>query len=212
MAVLALILTIAWLLIVGGVRGFIQYRRMGQAPLRIRVQSGSWQWWARVVSVLAVLLALGAPIAELAGVAPFGALDQPAVRASGIVLVVVGIVGTLGSQLAMGDSWRGDVDPEARTPLVTSGPFRLVRNPVLTSTAVTALGLALMVPNVLALAMVVACVIAWQVQVRKVEEPYLLAVHGDEYRRYAARTGRFVPGIGRLGTDAGRSDDSGPTS
>ena len=31
-----------------------------------------------------------------------------------------------------------------------------------------------------------------------VEEPYLLRTHGDEYRRYASRVGRFVPGVGRL--------------
>ena len=37
---------------------------------------------------------------------------------------------------------------------------------------------------------------AIQVQVRAVEEPYLLAVHGDAYRDYAARVGRFVPGVG----------------
>jgi protein-S-isoprenylcysteine O-methyltransferase Ste14 len=31
-----------------------------------------------------------------------------------------------------------------------------------------------------------------------VEEPALLAAHGDAYRRWAATTGRFLPGIGRL--------------
>jgi protein-S-isoprenylcysteine O-methyltransferase Ste14 len=40
--------------------------------------------------------------------------------------------------------------------------------------------------------------ISIQIQVRLVEEPSLLRVHGEDYRRYAARTGRFVPGIGRL--------------
>jgi protein-S-isoprenylcysteine O-methyltransferase Ste14 len=30
-----------------------------------------------------------------------------------------------------------------------------------------------------------------------IEEPYLLATHGVTYERYAAATGRFVPGVGR---------------
>ena len=30
-----------------------------------------------------------------------------------------------------------------------------------------------------------------------VEEPNLVAVHGEPYRRWAAATGRFVPGLGR---------------
>jgi protein-S-isoprenylcysteine O-methyltransferase Ste14 len=55
-----------------------------------------------------------------------------------------------------------------------------------------------MTPNVLALAGAVTLLIALQLQVRVVEEPYLAATHGDTYRPYAATTGRFLPGIGRL--------------
>jgi hypothetical protein len=43
-----------------------------------------------------------------------------------------------------------------------------------------------------------ALVAAVQLQVRAVEEPHLRATHGDAYAAYAARTGRFVPRIGRL--------------
>jgi protein-S-isoprenylcysteine O-methyltransferase Ste14 len=145
-----------------------------------------------------VLLAIAAPLADLAGLAPFGPLDQPLFRWSGVALVVTGIAITIGSQLAMGGSWRADVDPDARSPLVTTGPFRLVRNPVFTGSAVSVVGLALVVPNVVSLLMVIAFLAGLEIQVRLVEEPYLLRVHGDAYRDYAARTGRFVPGIGRL--------------
>ena len=40
-------------------------------------------------------------------------------------------------------------------------------------------------------------VTALEIQVRVVEEPYLARTHGDAYRSYAERTGRFVPGLGR---------------
>ena len=145
-----------------------------------------------------MLLAIAAPLAELAGLAPFAILDHPVVRFGGVVLVVLGIILTIGSQLAMGESWRGDVDPDVRTPLVTSGPFALVRNPIFSGAALSATGLALVVPNVLSLAMLVLFIAGLEIQVRLVEEPYLLRVHGEAYRRYAARTGRFVPGVGRL--------------
>lgn len=52
-------------------------------------------------------------------------------------------------------------------------------------------------------AALVALVAAVQLQVRVVEEPYLRTVHGAAYETYAARTGRFVPGLGR--TVAGRT-------
>jgi protein-S-isoprenylcysteine O-methyltransferase Ste14 len=78
-----------------------------------------------------------------------------------------------------------------------SSPPGRVRNPIFTATATVEIGLAQMVPNILAILMLVAFVTTIEVQVRMVEEPYLLRVHGDDYRRYAARTGRFLPWIGR---------------
>ena len=116
----------------------------------------------------------------------------------GLVLCVVGVVLTLVAQTAMGASWRGDVDPDARTPLVTDGPFRWVRNPILSATGLTMLGVVLLVPNVVTMAGLVLVLASHQVLVRRVEEPYLERVHGDAYLDYATRTGRFVPGIGRL--------------
>jgi protein-S-isoprenylcysteine O-methyltransferase Ste14 len=56
----------------------------------------------------------------------------------------------------------------------------------------------LVVPNVLSVLALVALTAAIELQVRLVEEPYLLRTHGDAYRRYAAVVGRFVPGLGRL--------------
>lgn len=46
--------------------------------------------------------------------------------------------------------------------------------------------------------MLVIFAATWQIQVRRVEEPYLARVHGVAYETYAGRTGRFLPGIGRL--------------
>ncbi len=84
------------------------------------------------------------------------------------------------------------------TTLVTGGPFAVVRNPIFTAMLVAAAGLALMVPNALALASWAVALIAIEIQVRAVEEPYLLRIHGDAYRRFASKVGRFFPGVGRL--------------
>ncbi|WP_222709264.1 hypothetical protein [Nonomuraea sp. C10] len=62
----------------------------------------------------------------------------------------------------------------------------------------TAAGLAAMVPNLISLAALVLAVVAIELQVRAVEEPYLRRVHGAAYLWYAARVGRFLPGIGRM--------------
>jgi protein-S-isoprenylcysteine O-methyltransferase Ste14 len=198
MAVLALVLVVAWIALVAGLRSYVQLRATGELGVGVRDRPGSPQWWSRRISIIGIALSVAAPLAELVGVPAFSALDPMPVRAAGVAIVLVGIGITLISQAAMGASWRADVDPEARTELITTGPFRFVRNPTLFGTATTAIGLALMAPNVLSAAMLVAFLVAIQIQVRLVEEPYLLRIHGNAYRRYAARVGRFLPGVGRL--------------
>lgn len=139
------------------------------------------------------LLVVAAPVAELLGWEPFEDLDRPAVRVAGAV-----IVAAFAAQGAMGDSWRADVDPDVRTELVTSGPFRVVRNPIFTETGATLIGFALLTPHPLAPFMLAMSLGAITIQVRLVEEPYLHRIHGAAWEAYAARTGRFVPWLGRL--------------
>lgn len=183
-------------MLVGGVRTWLHLRAGGNGPVRFADRPGTPQWWGRVIGTLGFLLLLLAPIAELAGLPPVVVLAQP-VRLAGLVVALAGVAGILVGQAAMGSSWRGDVDPEARTALVTSGPFRWVRNPIFTASSVASLGVRIMVPNVVALGMLIAIIAAYQIQVRLAEEPFLERVHGEAYRAYAARTGRFVPWLGR---------------
>jgi protein-S-isoprenylcysteine O-methyltransferase Ste14 len=197
MAVLYLVLFVGWLLVVGLTRAAI-LRRTPAEVIHFADPPGSPQWWSRRVATLGTLLALATPLADLAGLDPIGVLDHGALAALGVVLVVAGTALTLAGQAAMGSSWRADVDLQVRTELVVDGPFRWVRNPIIAGMAVTALGLALIVPNLVAVAMLALFAVSWEVQIRLVEEPYLAHTHGDTYRAYARRTGRFLPAIGRL--------------
>ncbi len=122
-------------------------------------------------------------------------------RAAGGGLFWGGLIGTLLAQIAMGDSWRIGVDDAERTDLVTDGPFQYVRNPIFTAMIPASLGIALLVPNAVALVAVLALVAALEMQTRLIEEPYLLRTHGEVYARYASRAGRFLPFVGRLGRE-----------
>ena len=181
-----------------GFRTFVHYRRTGTSGfVGLTGKPGSLEWFTGVLFGVAVLGGILAPVAELVGLVR-SAGGTPAMHAAGIACFAAGLLGTLWAQLAMGESWRIGVDEGAKTELVSAGPFRWVRNPIFTWMAFASVGLVLLAPNVLSLAACVALLVALELQVRAVEEPYLLRTHGDSYRRYAARTGRFVPGIGRL--------------
>jgi protein-S-isoprenylcysteine O-methyltransferase Ste14 len=200
MAVAALIGFGLYLALAFGLRTVLQIRRTGSSGFKgISGAVGSTEWIAGVLFVVALAIGFAAPLLALTDVVePLTALDTTAVHAVGVALFAVGLAGTLGAQIAMGDSWRIGVDETERTELVTGGPFALVRNPIFAAMLPTSLGLALMVPSVVAFAGLAALVFALELQVRLVEEPYLLRRHGARYADYAAAVGRFVPGLGRL--------------
>jgi protein-S-isoprenylcysteine O-methyltransferase Ste14 len=186
-----------------GLRAVIHYRNTGTTGfVGLSGRPGSIEWLAGVLFGVAIVGGVLAPVAQLLSlVRPWTGDAGNASRAGyaiGIALIIVGIAGTLWAQFAMGNSWRIGVDPAARTDLVSQGPFRWVRNPIFTWMTFASAGLVLLAPNGLALASLVALLVALEVQVRAVEEPYLLRTHGEAYRRYAGATGRFLPGIGRL--------------
>jgi protein-S-isoprenylcysteine O-methyltransferase Ste14 len=197
---LALALYLVYLLLAFVLRSLLQLRATGSTGFKgVGGRPGSAEWLAGVGFALALVLGFSAPVLDLADVVdPIEALDGPAAHVTGAVLAVAGILATLYAQLAMGASWRIGVDPGERTELVTSGPFALVRNPIFAAMLPTALGLTLLVPSWIAIAGLAGLFAALELQVRVVEEPYLLRTHGETYAAYARRTGRFVPGLGRL--------------
>jgi protein-S-isoprenylcysteine O-methyltransferase Ste14 len=113
-------------------------------------------------------------------------------------VAVTGIVLTVWAQLQMGDSWRVGVDTDETTALVHTKLFGLVRNPIYSAMLIFECGIALLAPNLVTIIGVVLTFAALELQVRRVEEPYLLVKQGDLYRDYAARVGRFVPGVGLI--------------
>jgi protein-S-isoprenylcysteine O-methyltransferase Ste14 len=184
-------------------RSWRQYRATGSTGfngLRGAAQNPA----ARVGGIgfaAAVLIGLVAPWLSTAGPRDFWSLpvwNQPILAAVGAIIAVGGVALGVSAQRVMGRSWRIGVDQAETTELVTGGPFRLVRNPIFTALMMIQTGTAVMAPTWLALIGAGLMITACQIQTRLVEEPYLLRRHRTAYRAYAATTGRFVPGAGRL--------------
>ena len=200
MAGLALAFLIVYGVLALGVRAIVQLQRTGSTGvIGISGRPGSIEWVSGVLFELSIGVVVAGALFDLYDVLnPISALDEGFVQAAGIVLATVGLAVTLAAQWAMGDSWRVGVDPGERTELVTRGPFSVVRNPIYSGVVPFFAGVALLVPNPVAIGGFALLIAGLELQTRLVEEPYLRQVHGSSYAEYAARVGRFVPGLGRL--------------
>ena len=198
--VISLLLFAVFAVLGFGWRSWEQRRRTGSTGFRgVSGRLGSAEWFAGVGFVVALAAAVVAPVLQLAGaVSPVGVLHNPWIQSAGIAVAVIGIAATVYAQLDMGDSWRIGVDPGETTTLVRTGVFGRVRNPIFTAMITFGFGIALVTPNLVALVGFVLLVVTIELQVRIVEEPYLLTKHADAYRDYLANVGRFVPGVGRV--------------
>jgi protein-S-isoprenylcysteine O-methyltransferase Ste14 len=174
-----------------GWRSWRQWRRTGSSGWRgLSGPVWSLPWWGGVLLALGFVLATLAPALVWVGwvtvTTPTWALVV------GTTIFLMGFAGTLVAQLSMGDSWRIGVNENERTGLVTKGAFRWARNPIFTAMMVVLLGVLVLLPSIGTAA---ALVVAWlgiQIQVRFVEEPYLLVIHGEPYRQYCRQVGRAI--------------------
>jgi protein-S-isoprenylcysteine O-methyltransferase Ste14 len=187
------------LLAFGG-RMVLQVRRTGSTGFNgFRGAAGSVEQTRELLLAAAIVLCVvGGPTLQLVGaLGPVQVLAGDVADVLGIVLASVGIAITVVAQLAMGDAWRIGVEPSERTGLVTDGPFAVVRNPIYAAMIPAFAGIALLTPNAVTIAGAILMLVALELQTRLIEEPYLATAHGEQYASYAARVGRFFPGVGR---------------
>jgi len=92
------------------------------------------------------------------------------------------------------ESWRLLPRLEAGHALCVDGPYRYVRHPIYLAMDLWAAGSALACPWPLTLVGTAIVLVGGDLRGRA-EEALLLSAFGDEYRAYAAKVSRFVPGI-----------------
>lgn len=106
-----------------------------------------------------------------------------AMFAACVVLIVI-------AQVQMGASWRIGVPKEGPGALVSHGVFGWSRNPIFLGMVGASVALFLWTPNILSAAVAMAAWLLASIQIR-IEEEALLAKHGEAYRSYAGRVGRW---------------------
>lgn len=177
--------------------------------LRVRLRHGVWPVvfsreadpLQRLVGTATKLLLAGCGLLALAnglwGPEVLGAWARPWwVGAAGWALLAGGSLLDVIAQANMGASFRIGID-DRPTGLITAGLFRWIRNPIFSGLLLALLGVTLILPCAWTVMGYVTVALMVAVQVR-LEEQHLLRLHGATYARYAARVGRFFPGLGLL--------------
>ena len=108
----------------------------------------------------------------------------------GNLLMLGGFTAIIAINFYMKDDWRSGVPEPGNARLITTGPFRWSRNPMMLFVMMTQLGFFLALPSMFSLTCLLVGVIAVFIQVG-VEEKALKRQFGERYREYRNQTPRW---------------------
>jgi protein-S-isoprenylcysteine O-methyltransferase Ste14 len=120
--------------------------------------------------------------------------DEPYIDLFGFIWGACGLIICFIAQKQMGDSWRVGIDEETKTKLITSGIFRLARNPTYTGLLILFSSLWLIWSSWSVSLFFIIFFIVIEVQVR-CEEEHLLNLHHNDYGEYLKKSYRYLPFI-----------------
>jgi len=177
-------------------RSYQVWRQTGTNPYKLGGSDSAHDFIGRLfrITVLAVLAvvaiyAMSKSFYQL--LVPIPWLMHPMSILIGLIFLAAALVVVLLAQTQMGNSWRIGIDTDVKTALVQHGIFALSRNPIFLGIQFMLLGLLLVLPNAVTLAICVLGMALIQTQVR-LEEAHLTQMHGEEYRTYQRRVRRWL--------------------
>ena len=108
----------------------------------------------------------------------------------GIGIAALGVLVFIVAMTTMRDSWRAGIPEKDKTELVTSGIYRISRNPAFLGFDLMYLGVLIAFFNYLHLIFVLYAVVMLHLQILQ-EEKYLTETFGEKYTEYKKHTGRY---------------------
>ncbi len=177
-------------------RSLVVYKRSGQNPLVLPTRDDAYGYVGRAFKLLIVFVTIVVTLNALSPssmslLSSLNYLLEPIYNQIGWLLLVISLLFLLVAQTQMGNAWRIGIDEKNRTELVSNGLFSLSRNPIFLSMRINLVGLFLVLPNAVTLALVAAGEVLMQVQVR-LEEAHLENLHGAKYMEYRSTVRRWL--------------------
>lgn len=169
-------------------------RRVGLVPSEER-ERGMWWIWVPIIVAWIALPAIALDQDDPPLSLPVFAQGRTwvlAVRWIAAVGAATCFLLTTICWIRMGKSWAIAVVPGVEQPLVTSGPYRLARHPIYALSVAMIACSFVVLPTWPMAVVAIAHIVLMNLKARG-EERHLVQTHGDAYRDYARRVGRFFP-------------------
>jgi len=128
--------------------------------------------------------------ASVLALGPLRWLGRDIVGWLGAAFTIAGVLLTVAAQFGMGSSWRIGMSEDDRCALVGGGLYRFSRNPIYVGMMSIMMGIFLIAPHAITLALALGAWITTSAQIR-LEEDFLSRLHGAAYQAYCARTRRW---------------------
>lgn len=132
------------------------------------------------------------PIIQIVSILLYAGVVQIAIRIIGCIITALGILVFIVSVLQMKDNWRAGVSKEEKTNLVTSGIYKISRNPAFLGFDLMYIGILFTFFNWYLLVATCFVLVLFHLQIVKVEEAFLIEIFGEEYIQYKKRVCRYI--------------------
>lgn len=143
------------------------------------------------VELLMSIATLGVVAAQLLSIVLDWSCLPAGARFSGFLVGLLGDLFFLLAVVCMRDSWRAGIPDKDKTALVTTGIYKVSRNPALLGFDLQYLGVLLLYCNPLTAVFSLFAIVMLHLQILQ-EERYLTEAFGAPYRTYCSRVFRYL--------------------
>jgi len=112
------------------------------------------------------------------------------VRYGGILISILGVALLITAMVTLQDSWRGGIDYDQNTELVTAGVYKYSRNPGFFGFSLFYIGMSLLFSNALNVIFSGTMLLILHLQILE-EEKFLTIAFGKQYLDYTKKTKRY---------------------
>ncbi|MBK8418404.1 isoprenylcysteine carboxylmethyltransferase family protein [Candidatus Villigracilis saccharophilus] len=169
----------------------IQFWRPRAKGEFVKEEQNDWSFWLIVIGMISVFYLPPLEYIFLPAALPCMVWMQ----ATGLTFIILGSVLFIWARRMLGKFYSGHVSVIEGQLLMQSGPYRFIRHPAYAGYLLMSLGLALGYSSLAGLAATLFLLLPSVIYRIRIEDKMLAEYFGNEFKAYAARVARLIPGL-----------------